>query len=208
MDAQPQPFAPKELRPWTVREEHSLISLRDTNNKTFEEIGKFVNRTTIAVQNRYTIVKQRQYSSVVDWTEPLDASIINGRAKGQGIPEIASDLKLPKQAVGERWQTLQAQNQVPEEVLALWRRKEEVVFTEEEDEAILKLWIKCKDDNEIAKTLKCKGKSQRDIIARRGELVKGSSPIYLRLLGVGQGKENEMDGLKRAMGKPKYGWMK
>jgi hypothetical protein len=160
------------------------------------------------VQNRYTIVKQRQYGSVVDWTEPRDASIINGRAKGQGIPEIASDLKLPKQAVGERWQTLQAQNQVPEEVLALWRRKEEVVFTEEEDEAILKLWIKCKDDNEIAKTLKCKGKSQRDIITRRGELVKGSSPIYLRLLGVGQGKENEMDGLKRAMGKPKYGWMK
>jgi hypothetical protein len=158
------------------------------------------------VQRRYKTIKQRQYSSVVEWTNSLDASIINRRAAGQGIAEIASSLYLPKAAVDERWHTLQASKRVPEKVLVLWR-KDEVVCTDEEEEAISKLWVKCKDDDEIARTLKFKRKSMRDVIMRKGELVKGSSSIYRRLLGVSGGKKNELDGLRRAMGKPKYGWM-
>jgi hypothetical protein len=159
MSAQLQPLAPQESRHWTVREEHQLIRLRDTDNKTFEDIVNFLDRTTVAVKRRYTTIKQREYSSVVDWTDSLEACIVNGRAAGQGIPEIAANFKLPKEVVGERWHTLQASKRVSEEFLALWRRKDEVVWIEEEDEAILKLWVKCKDDDEIARTLKLKGKS-------------------------------------------------
>jgi hypothetical protein len=43
-------------------------------------------------------------------------------------------------------------------VLAVWRRKDEVIWTDEEDEVILKLFIKCKDNDEIVRTLKFKAR--------------------------------------------------
>jgi hypothetical protein len=123
MSTQPQPLAPKELRHWTADEEHSLIRLHDIDHKTFAEIGTCLARTAAAVQQRYSAIKRRQYSSAVPWTPLLDSSIINGRANLQGIAEIARSLKISKEAVSERWHTLQKEGQVPEEVLTMWRRK-------------------------------------------------------------------------------------
>jgi hypothetical protein len=202
-----QPRPPKELRRWTVEEEHQLIFLHDTQHKKFTEIAPILNRTPNAINQRYTTIKQRQYSSAIDWTPQLDQFIIEGRRRILSTKDIAAEVKIPVEAVAGRWNTLQREKKVPEDVLALLSTKEDVVFTREEDEMILKLWMQGNDDGQIIQQVMFKGKSEQDVKARRIELSYGS-PLYLELLGVGKGEENETDALKMAVGKPKYGWMK
>jgi hypothetical protein len=202
-----QPRPPKELRRWTVEEERQLILMHDTQHKKFTEIAPLLNRTPNALCQRYTTIKQNQYSSVIDWTPQLDESIIDGRRRLLSTKEIAAEVKAPVEAVAGRWNTLQREKKVLEDVLALLSTKEDVVFTQEEDEMILKLWMQGNDDDQIIQQVMFKGKSGQDVKTRRIALSYGS-PLYLELLGVSKGKENETDALKMAVGKPKYDWMK
>jgi hypothetical protein len=205
--AQPQP--PKQLRCWTTSEEHQLIHLRESENKKFEDIAPVLGRTTNAIQNRYSTIKQKQFSSAVDWTPALDASIIDGRRRCLPIREIAKEVKIPHEAISERWNTLRFEKKVPEEVLAIWRRKRDVVFSPKEDEMILQLWMQGKGDEDIVRMVNFKGKSQENVRDRRVELVNGSSLLYLKMLGVGQGRKDENEtALSVAIGPKRYGWMK
>lgn len=78
---------------------------------------------------------------------------------------------------------------VPDDVLAISRRKEEVVWTEEEDRMILALWIAGKEDNEIVKLVKLPGKTQMDVRKRRRDLTGGKeNPLYVEMLGIDVGK--------------------
>ncbi|KAH7401357.1 hypothetical protein BKA66DRAFT_405485 [Pyrenochaeta sp. MPI-SDFR-AT-0127] len=197
-----------ELRRWTSDEEGQLLHLRDHEHNNFEDISTVLGRSPGATQARYNIIKQRQQSSYIDWTPETDQSIIDGRRRRLAIKDIANEMNLSAEAVAERWFTLQRQKVVPEEVLAIWRRKENVIFTPEEDETILKVWMQMRDDEQLIRIVKFKGKSQGDIRERRSELVNRHSPLYLKMLGIGDGKDNESDALKVALGKSKYSWMK
>ena len=138
---------------------------------------------------------------------PLDHAIIELRRQGLVMKAIAAEMQLPVQAVQDRWYTLVRQHQVPADVLALWSRKEEVVWSEEEDEALLKLWLEGNDDDAIGRMLKLEKKSKDDMRTRRVELVRGSSPLYLRMLG-GQGMKGTVrTGMEKALEKKKYAWM-
>lgn len=101
---------------------------------------------------------------------------------------------------------------MPEDVLAIWRRKEEVVWSAEEDEEILELYLQGKGDEEIGDVVKkgkleFGGKSKADVMARRKELVRESSPLYLKMLGV-VGVQKLNGALESALGvKKKYKWM-
>ncbi|CAO2656423.1 Nn.00g052260.m01.CDS01 [Neocucurbitaria sp. VM-36] len=204
----PEPRSPTELRRWVSDEEHQLIRLRDQEHKKFEDIAAMLHRSIAATQGRYYTIKQRQHSSAIDWTPEHDHNIIDGRRRGLTIKDIATEMQIPPEATAERWYTLQRLKQVPEDVLVIRRRKGDVIFTPKEDEMILKIWIQMRDDQQLISMVKLKGKSQTDIRERRVELVNGHSPLYLNMLGVGHGKENETDALKTALGKPKYTWMK
>lgn len=206
MDSEPR--APIELRRRTPDEDQQLIALRDQDNKKFGDIGNILGRSVKATQSRYASIKQRLRSSFVDWIAENDHAIIDGRRRGLAIKDIADEMQLQKEAVSERWRTLQRQKQVPEDVLAIWRRKGDVVFTPEEDETILKIWMQMRDDEQLVRMAKFKGKSQADIRERRSQLVIGHSPLYQKMLGLGGKTRGETDALKGALGEPKHSWMK
>ncbi|KAF2129892.1 hypothetical protein P153DRAFT_418575 [Dothidotthia symphoricarpi CBS 119687] len=202
-----QPRAPLKLRRWTSEDEQMLLNLRDREKKDFTDIAKILNRTTAAAIQHYSVLKQQSEGRFVEWTHAMDEHIINGRRRGLHIKTISVEMKLTAHAVADRWYTLLREKKVPEDVLAIWRRKNDVVFTLEEDEVILRLWIEMEDDEQLVRMVSFRGKSQSDIRERRIELVYGSSPLYQRLLGIGDGGGNAPHALDKALGKPRYGWM-
>lgn len=195
-------------RRWSVTEEAHLIYLRDTQYASFDAIAKAMDRSPNAVQNCYRELRQKALAAAITWTPDLDAAIISGRKRHLTCVETAHAMQLAPEAVQERWRYLKANKLVPEDVLAMWQRKEKVEFAEWEDEAILRLWIRGMDDAEIAERLGggdiLVGKRKADIAARRRELTKGS-PLYSKMLDVDQGKADASGGLG---GKPKYEWQK
>ncbi|KAF1837967.1 hypothetical protein BDW02DRAFT_67423 [Decorospora gaudefroyi] len=175
MDAQ-SPSKPKGRRIWTSEEEHQLLVLH-TQSKTWDEIAQALDRTVAAVQPRYHTLRNEQYSSAIDWTPDQDDFIIShidayARFNAQSI---ADELGIPKKAVFARWRWLQAQNRVPEEVLALTRRQVGVgPFTKEEDEVIWRLWQDLKNDDDIFRIAKSEGmlqgRSKKSVCKKRKEL--------------------------------------
>lgn len=206
--------SPIELRRWSPDEERRAVIFRDQEHKTWHEIGIILDRSRNAVEHCYTVIKQRQHSSVVEWTRDIDNTIIEGRRLGLSLKQISINLstvsdnkKLTSKALGDRWNQLQRDKLVPEEVLAVWRRKTEVVFTPEQDEKILKLCMQGLKDEQLARMVEFKGKSHAAIRERRLKLIDGHSPVYVKLLGSEGVKVEESDAFKKALGKPKYGWM-
>lgn len=60
------------------------------------------------------------------------------------------------------WYELKQQKKVPEDVLAVWRKKMEVEWTGKEDEIILQAWVDGKSEDYIAYSLHFEGKYQCD----------------------------------------------
>jgi hypothetical protein len=165
----------------------------------------------------------------VDWTDLLDHTIIDGRRRGLTFKAISSEMNTAQFAIADRWNYLVRNKVVPEDVLAIWRRKDEVVWSEVEDRTILGLWVDGKEDDEIMKMVRFEGKSQTDVRNRRRELVAKGVPMYTEMLGVGGGKKEVMGsdgemkvesgvtglngkgeakgGLGEVVGKKKYAWM-
>jgi DNA-directed RNA polymerase specialized sigma24 family protein len=203
----------KELRRWNYDEETRLIHLIETEDKTYAEAAEILSRSLPAVQQRYSLIRQRDVNATITWTPELDAAVIDGQRRRLSSRQIGLEIGLPEKAVQSRWQALKAMKRVPEDVLNPLRRKQVRDFSPEEDEAILRLYVEGKEDKEIAWMLKIKGKSQTEVIRRRQKLVSESSPIYRRLVSMhhGQsdkdGSEKEMDALGMAMGGEKYKWM-
>jgi hypothetical protein len=193
---------------WTEPQNRQLTELRDILRKPWAEIAAVLSRSISACQVHYKLLKQESEGSFIDWTPELDHSIIDGRRRGLSAKAIAYDLNISNHAVAGRWSRLQHLNLVPDDVLAVWRRKEPVVWSNAEDEYLLAMWIDGKSDDEITQAGKIKGKSPVDVKNRRVELVQGGGGgIYVRMLGVA--KENEATtALSKALGKPKYSWMK
>ncbi|KAG9192203.1 hypothetical protein G6011_10937 [Alternaria panax] len=210
------PNPPKELRRWNYDEETRLLHLIKVENKTYKEAAIAIHRSTQSVQHRYSIIQQRDESATITWTSKLDAAIIDGRRRGLTLDQIAQEINLPDKAIQSRWQTLRATKKVPEDVLALRRRKPLRDFIPQEDEAILKLYIEGKDDKEIATAVGIEGRrSQTEIITRRRKLVAESSLVYRRLIqeqrqetGIEHSNNKErMDTLELAVSRNKYSWM-
>lgn len=57
-------------------------------------------------------------------------------------------MDISAEAVQGRWYELQQQKKVPEHVLAIWKKKAEVL----EDETILRAWIDGKSEDDIAQS--------------------------------------------------------
>ncbi|KAF2026690.1 hypothetical protein EK21DRAFT_73560, partial [Setomelanomma holmii] len=83
-------------------------------------------------------------------------------------------------------------------------RKGKVIWSQDEDEAVISLWTKGFDDEEIARTVKFKGKSREDVKKRRAELLRKDDERFAKMLG----REKGVSALERAMGKQRYAWMK
>lgn len=203
-------FERRKLNHWTPTEDQQLLHLRNTVRKPWADIATILSRTSGACQAHYYILKQAREGSFIDWTPTQDEHIVNGRGRGLSIKAIALEMDLTSEAVADRWSHLQRHKLVPEDVLAVWRRKEDVVWSPDQDESIAKMWIQGMEDDEIVHMVKFKGKSQDDVRMRRMELVNGGGGgVYARLLGVGGDRETkEKTALEMALGKPKYSWMK
>jgi hypothetical protein len=207
------PKLPKELRRWNYEEENKLLHLIKVENKTYKDTAIALNRSTQSVQHRYSIIQQRDESASITWTSELDTAIIDGRRRGLTPNQIAQEISMPDKAIQSRWQVLRATKRVPEDVLALRRRKEFHDFTPQEDETILRLYVEGKDDKEIAVLADIKEKSPTEIMTRRRKLVTESSPIYRRLVRMWHGtweedgNKEEKDALGLAVGGGKYKWM-
>ncbi|KAF1362468.1 hypothetical protein EJ07DRAFT_107154 [Lizonia empirigonia] len=205
MHSQPQP--PTVRRRWTPVEDTQLMHLRLTEHKTWPEVAAILQRNTKAVQFHYHQLRRAQHSSFEDWNATMDDQIIDGRSRGLSLKEIGVEMDLPYEAIQGRWYELKQQKKVPEDVLAISRRKTEVEWTEKEDSEILKAWVEGKKDDEIAKTLKLTGKYERDVRERRRQLCREAGPLYRRLMGM---KEDQPvpGAMDRALGKKKFAWMK
>lgn len=193
--------------PWTSTQNHMLLRLRDKDKASWSDIAATMGRSVTACQGHYSGLHQAQEGSMVDWTVPLDHYIIEGRRRCLSTAAIANEMSLTTHAVQDRWYALIRQQRVPEDVLALSRRKEEVVWTEEEDRQVMILWLKGRNDDEIVKLIKFKNKSDDDVRHRRIRLVNDPSPLYIKMLGVSREKTKVKNGLEKALGKNKYDWM-
>ncbi len=194
------------LRRWTPAEDQRLHNLRVVQHRTWSEIAKALDRTVSAVTKRWYHLKITQSSSFEEWNAAMDKHIIDGRRHGLMSGEIGAGIDVPAEAVQGRWYELQQRKKVPEDVLAIWRRKGEVEWSEEEDETILKAWIDGKDEEEIVECARTKGKYKCDVRERYKVLVREKGTIYRRLMGLDQAKPAP-HALERALGKKKFAWM-
>ncbi|KAF1920441.1 hypothetical protein BDU57DRAFT_561573 [Ampelomyces quisqualis] len=198
----------KANTPWTSHDERHLINLRDTCSTPWDDIATILSRNISGCQQHYSILKQATASSLVTWTPAIDHAIIDARGRGLSIKNVSAELGIWAPAVTDRWAWLLRSHSVPPDVLAVWRRKEDVVFTADEDAFIVKMYIQGLSDEQIYKECASKEKSRVDVVRRRKELTNegAAGGLYVRMLGVGNGEVKT--GLDRAMGKKKYGWMK
>ena len=91
-------------------------------------------------------------------------------------------------------------------MLAVWRKKEEVSWSEKEDEIIIQAWVDGKGEHDIAHSLRFEGKYQCDIRQRFKHLYREKGPVYRRLTGMEDSRPLP-HALDRALGKKKYAWM-
>jgi hypothetical protein len=214
---------------WTTEDDRRLFTLRDTEENSWAAIATTLNRTVSGCQQHYYLVKRQREGLNVHWDDLLDHTIIDGRRRGLTFKAISTEMNTAQLAIADRWNHLVRKKVVPEDVLAIWRRKDEVMWSEAEDRTILGLWVNGKEDEEIVKMVRFEGKSQTDVRNRRRELVGKGVPMYTEMLGVGGGKKQEMGGngeekvksgisglngngevkggLGEMVGKKKYAWM-
>ncbi|EAT80480.2 hypothetical protein HBI56_189940 [Parastagonospora nodorum] len=194
---------------WTTAHDQQLLRMYDIEQRSFVDIAPILERSAIACQQRYYLLKKAREGSFVYWTDKLDGHIIDGKRRGLSSTAIAlemASLSMSARAISDRWFHLQQLDQVPEDVLVIHRRKHSVEWNAEEDEIVAKMWISGIGDAKIAGEVGLEGRCQEDVRIRRIELVKGGGGgVYKRLLGV---ESKEMTGLEKAVGKGKYGWMK
>ncbi|KAF2629994.1 hypothetical protein BU25DRAFT_262553 [Macroventuria anomochaeta] len=193
-------------RRWTPAEDHLLHRLRFIEHKTWPEIAQDLGRTTPAVQGHYQKLKVARSSSFEDWDTAMDHFIIDGRHRGLTSKEIGAEMDIPGEAVQGRWYELQQQRKVPEDVLAIWRRKGEVVWSGKEDEVILKAWMEGMSDDEIVECVRFEGKYKCDVRERRRILTKENGPVYRRLMGL-EAMKSVPHALDKALGMKKFAWM-
>jgi hypothetical protein len=204
----PEPEVNSPARgPWTIVQNHELLRLRDREGKQWAEVASIMRRTQSSCQQHYHLLHQAQEGAMVDWTAPLDAYIIESKRRGLSLPQIAQEMGLRTYAVQGRWNTLLRERKVPDDVVLVCRRKEEVVWSQEEDEAILKLWLKGCDDDSIVRQVNFKNKSKDDVRQRRTRLVNDHTPLYLKMLGLDKEKQAVKNGLEKPLGKKKYSWL-
>ena len=194
---------------WTTIHDQQLLRLHDIEQRSWLDIAPILERSAGACQTRYYILKNARDGSFVHWTDELDEHIIDGKRRGLSPAAIAlemASLSMTARAISDRWLQLHQLDRVPEDVLAIHRRKRHVEWSAEEDEIIARMWISGIADAKIAGEVGLEGRSQDDVRIRRTELVKGGGGgLYKRLLGV---ESKEMTGLEKAIGKGKYSWMK
>lgn len=111
-------------------------------------------------------------------------------------------MDISAEAVQGRWYELQQQKKLPEHVLAIWKKKAEVL----EDETILRAWIDGKSEDDIVHSLRFEDKYQCDIRQRFKHLYREKGPMYRRLMGMEESRTLPHV-LDKALGKKKYAWM-
>lgn len=201
-----EPPLPQTSRRWTPADDNLLQHLRFTELCTWSEVAAALGRTKQAVQGRHYQLKIVDGASFEDWDADMDEYIIDSRGQGQKSREIALEMGIPAEAVQGRWYELRQQKKVPDGVLAIWRRKEEVKWNEKEDETIIQAWIEGKSEDDIMHSVRFKGKYQCDVRQRYKLLLREKGPVYRRLMGM----EESMPlphALDKALGKKKYAWM-
>ncbi|KAF1929033.1 uncharacterized protein M421DRAFT_4849 [Didymella exigua CBS 183.55] len=104
-----------------------------------------------------------------------------------------------------RWYEPQQQKKVLEDVLLVWRRKEEVEWSEKEDETIVQAWIDGKSEDDILHSVRFEGKYQCDVRQRYRLLLREKGLVYRRLMGMKESRPLP-HGLDKALGK-KYDWI-
>lgn len=175
---------PLPARRWTPAEERLLYQLRVTEKRTWSEVAQALDRTTTACSRHYYKRKGTEFSSAEDWDAAMDEQIIDGRRQDLSSKKIGAEMGLPTEAVQGRWLQLKEQREVPEDVLALRRKKGEVTWSHQEDEAILQAWKDGKDEEEIVQSMKFEGKGKPDIRQRYKLLRREMGPIYRRVMGL------------------------
>ncbi|KAH7085671.1 hypothetical protein BKA63DRAFT_548763 [Paraphoma chrysanthemicola] len=200
------------VRPWTSYDDRLLIQLRELEHKTYPDISIKLDRTIRACQQHYARLVQEREARYFDWTDEIDHDIIEGRRQGLTVKAIATQIAttmngkpISHHAIEYRWLELKRENKVPADVLAIWTRKADLVWSMEEDDCIVALWTKGFTDEQIARAGQFKGKGMDDVVKRRRELITGEDPRYAKALGQKGGR----NALEHALGvKKKYGWMK
>jgi hypothetical protein len=201
------PISTRSSKSWLPAEDQQLLHLRNYARKPWAEIATLLSRSVSACKQHYILLKKATTVSSFDWDDSDDDAIIDGMRQGLRIEAIALELDMDPNAVKDRWQYLQRQHLVQDDVLAVRRCKEELVWSTEEDEFILKMYIEMKTDEQIMDAANFKGKSRKDVKARRVHLVYGGGRgTYLRMLGIAKDKTQVKTGLEKAMGKPEYDW--
>jgi hypothetical protein len=84
----------KELRRWKYDEETRLIHLIETEDKTYAEAAEILSRSLPAVQQRYSLIRQRDVNATITWTPELDAAVIDGQRRRLSSRQIAWMLKI------------------------------------------------------------------------------------------------------------------
>ncbi|KAF2446863.1 hypothetical protein P171DRAFT_482938 [Karstenula rhodostoma CBS 690.94] len=123
--------------------------------------------------------------------------IIEGRRQGLASKQIEIEIKISATSATSRWHALEQQNRVPEDVLDIGRRKEEVAWCEENEETILKAWKEGQDDEKVAKSVTLEGRNEGDIRERLVALRFERGPGYKRVMDM-EGKRSP-DALKQAL---------
>jgi hypothetical protein len=129
----------RRKRPWTTHEEQQLVRLEDVESESWNEIASLLLRSVEVCKHHYYRSKQGHESLAVDWMSELDQRINHGRRRTLSCKDIALETEsvfTSDKAVTDRWNYLHRSNRVPEDVLAIHRRKSEVVWIADEDEAI------------------------------------------------------------------------
>ncbi|KAJ8115581.1 hypothetical protein OPT61_g2799 [Boeremia exigua] len=197
---------PSTHRRWTPAEDSRLEELRFIHHLTWPNIALALNRTTQAVTGRWHHLKIAHCSSFEDWNAALDERIIDGRRLGLTCHEIGDEMELPAEAVQGRWYELRQKNKVPADVVAIWRRKQEVKWSEEEDETILRVWKSGKNKEELIECVRFEGKFKCDVQDRYRVLLRERGAVYRRVMGLDEAKPVP-HALDRALGKKKFAWM-
>ncbi|KAF9701653.1 hypothetical protein EKO04_000782 [Ascochyta lentis] len=122
-------------------------------------------------------------------------------------PQEESQLVRLRLTERKEWSDIaQALNRTSPSVQTRYRSlRNKTVWTEEEDEEILRAWKELKEDEELVDPLNGIGGFYRNVGERRKQLCKEMGPVYKRVMGMDEHKPVQ-GALEKAVGK-KHGWM-
>jgi len=128
-----------------------------------EDIGERIGRPAEQVQKRYDYLKTQKAFGEFEWTKELDKLMRKYKREKKAPEEIAAALDLPRHTIEQRIQTLWKRS--PKSLKST--QKSEPVWSEEEEEILLRLYIVMMSDKEICDTEILKGKGVGAIATRR-----------------------------------------